>query len=146
MALVIWLIASCLSALLYRLGGIGKPWNTRFRDAGCPLVALGLWWYIDGFSLSQWWAYLLVFGLSWGALSTYWDWITGKDNFYLHGFFCGLATFPLFWCGVHWWAILARAIVCAVGIGLWSKWIGNDTTEESGRGFIFTGTIPLLLI
>lgn len=61
----------------------------------------------------------------------------GKDNFYMHGFGCSLATIPLLWCGVPWWILLIHAIICTVGMGLWSKLISWDVAEESGRGFLF---------
>ena len=60
----------------------------------------------------------------------------GKDNFYLHGFACGLAGIPLIVI-VPWWIILIRIVICTVGMGLWSKYIGNDVLEETGRGVLF---------
>ena len=142
-------ISAIISGILYRAGGMGKdkdakpkwiPMWLRFdkaRDALCPLVLLGLVVFLFGFRLASWWAYLLFFGLSWGALSSYWDEIFKEDNFYAHGLGIGLAGIPLIWCGVAWWIILARLTLCTVGMGLWSKFIKNDVAEEFGRGVLF---------
>ena len=134
--LLITLIASAVSAVLYRLGG-AKGFNTKFRDIGCPLVLLGAVIALFGLHLGFWWAYLLCFGLSFGFLTTYWDFLFGYDNLWIHGLALGLAGIPLIWCGVPWWIILARLTLCTVGMGLWSKIWGNDIIEETGRGFLF---------
>lgn len=70
--LITLMIAGVLSAALYRLGG-AHGYNTKFRDIGCPLVLLGAVIALFGLRIGSWWAYLLCFGLSWGALTTYWD-------------------------------------------------------------------------
>ena len=134
--IILTLIACCASAWLYRAGGQGKPYNTKFRDMGCPLVFLCLFWACFGFKIGFWWAYLLTFGLSFGFMTTYWDFLFGYDNFWAHGFMLGLAALPLM-IGIAWWLILIRAVFLALGMGLWSKWIGSDVWEERGRGFIY---------
>ena len=136
MNLLYILLASILSAILYRIGG-AKGYNTKYRDLGCPFVLLILICILFGFYLHMWWLYLLFILLSMGALSTYWDKLFGCDNFYAHGLGCGLATLPLIWCGVPWWVLTIRLIVCTVGMGVWSKLVGNDVAEECGRGVIF---------
>jgi hypothetical protein len=73
-----------------------------------------------------------------GAFSTYWDWINGKDNFWLHGFFVGLSIFPFVFFGLAWWIVLLQAVVSAVAMGVWSLLIGTDYVEEMGRGAIAT--------
>lgn len=134
--LLVFLLCIFSSAWLYRAGGKGKPHNTKYRDIGCPLVLLGLVIVFFGLKMTFWWAYVLTFGLSWGALTTYWDFLFGYDNFYMHGLGCGLAALPL--CMViPWWIVLLRAINCMVGMGLWSKFISNDVKEESGKGVLF---------
>ena len=148
--LLLTLILSIISGTCYRMGGSAK-FNTKYRDLGCPLIALILLWLLGGLGLQspilpKIALILTSYGLMFGSLTTYWDFITGKDNFYLHGLFCGLAFIPLHWTGLSWWVIGIRAIVCAIGMGLWSAWQGNDIKEEFGRGFILTVTIPLLLI
>ena len=144
--IAIWLLTTVLCGVFYRLGGVGKPFNTRYRDIGCSLITLILWWVLVGFQISLWWVYLIVFGLIWGALSTYWDWLFGYDNFWFSGFMIGLAMFPLMWGDVSWYAILIRSIVLSISIGLWSKFIDKDWLEEFGRGALITLTLPLLFI
>jgi hypothetical protein len=137
---------SVLSGLFYRLGGIGKPFKSWMRDWVCPLIALMAWWILSGFHLSHWWAYLVSYGLMGWGLTTYYDELFGYDNYWLHGFVIGLAMFPLFWTGIHWWAILLRAIIMGATIGGWSKIINIDWLEEGGRGVLITATIPILLL
>lgn len=147
---MIWIIAACiLSAVVYRAGGMSKEdtakpiWIPKFirnswtRDWICPLIALIALWLLDGFKLSYWWAYLLFWGLSGGALSTYWDWLFKEDNFYAHGLGCGLAGIPLLWCGVPWEIIVLRSIICTIGMGVWSEFESKALREELGRGVVF---------
>jgi hypothetical protein len=153
MKVILWLGLSILSGCLYRLGGAKKQgdWldfarNSKTRDVGCSLLFLGLFWAIQDFKMASWKQYAIAFGLSWGFLSTYWDWLFGYDNFWFHGLICGLSALPLYWCGVHWWMILIRAIICAVVMGLAHKWINKDIYEEPARGIVYIATIPILLI
>jgi hypothetical protein len=134
--LLILLIAILLSSVLYRLGGIGKPFNTKFRDLGCPTVFTALMIILFGFNISFWWAYLITFGLSFGALTTYWDFLFGYDNYWFHGFMCGLAALPLV-LFIPFSILAIRLIICTLGMGLWSKFIDQDWLEEGGRGAFF---------
>ena len=129
------LILSVISGILYRLGGWEKG-NTKFRDIGCPLVAVLSLWLLHGAHWNYWWAYLLIFGLMFLALTTYWDKLFKEDNFYMHGYMIGLSTFPLIWLGIHWYIIMIYSILLAITMGLWSKWIKRDWLEEFGRGFL----------
>jgi predicted membrane-bound dolichyl-phosphate-mannose-protein mannosyltransferase len=113
------------------MGG-AHGYNTKYRDLGCPAVLTGLLWYLFGWH----WIYILTFGLSFASLTTYWDWLFKKDNFYMHGFAIGVAVLPLM-VTIPLWIILVRCLVTTVGMGLWSKWIGNDVVEEVGRGVLF---------
>lgn len=146
------------NGILYRLGGAGKKgtWldfarDTLTRDIGCPLMALSLLFLWVGFDNDHIIRYILFLGLSWLALTTYWDetdikikdkicrkinWIYPADNFYLHGLGCGLAGLVL-WSVVPWWILIARLIVCPVGMGLWSKLVKRDIPQEFGRGVFF---------
>ena len=146
MKILIWLIVTILSAILYRMGG-AKGYNTKFRDLGCPLANLILLWYLglSGAFLLKIGLFLGVFLLMFGALTTYWDSLFGYDNFWFHGFMIALACFPLYWLGVQWWIIIIRCVVLAIGMGWWSKIIGNDVMEELGRGALITLTLPILL-
>lgn len=133
---------SILSAILYRMGG-SSAWNKKWRDLGVPACAvLTTAVLFDGFS---WWD-VLHFGLLFAALTTYFDVITGEDNFFLHGLACGVAAFPIVIpCG-NWWAFALRAVVLSLLCGIWSAWIKNAVWEESGRGALIIATLPILLL
>lgn len=142
-----WLIASAICGILGRLGGIGKPFDTKYRDLGCPLITYGyllLGWRPGDFM--GWVMVFLAFGLTFGALTTYWDDLFGFDNHWFHGFMCGLAAFPLFWAGIAWWLILIRALALAVLMGGWSRIFKDVWIEETGRYFVLCATIPILLL
>lgn len=131
-SLLALLIAVLLSSILYRLGGIGKPFNTKFRDFGCPTVLIALLTFIFGWH----YVYILVFGLSFGALTTYWDKLFGYDNFWFTGFMYGVAGLPLCWF-IPWYIPVIRLVICTIGCGWWSKIQDNATVEEMGRGAFF---------
>ncbi|MFA6321662.1 MAG: hypothetical protein WCY36_07395 [Candidatus Omnitrophota bacterium] len=80
------------------------------------------------------------------ALSTYWDWVTGKDNYYLHGLFVGASFAPFCWAGMHWWAVLANTIISCLLMGWLCSRTGKADLEECGRGFIATLTRAILII
>lgn len=144
-------LLSVMTAILYRLGGASKedqdkefPWIPRWfkdipkkRDVMANLVSL--------FSLSligitaPWWAWGLSFGLLWASLSSYWDWMFGYDNFFMHGIMCGISILPLvIWGNLSLSSFFVRAILMSLSIGLWSYYNGNATFEELGRGFFLT--------
>lgn len=141
-------LACIASMILYRAGGMSKEpsasplWMPMWmrqswvRDWLCPLVLFGLVVFVFGLH-AYWWCYLIFYGLSGAALSTYWDWLYGYDNYFVHGFFCGLATVPLYWVGVAWWIIAVHILVVSLGMGLWSDQVENDKLEEYGRGVFF---------
>jgi hypothetical protein len=150
------LLCAVLSGFFYHCGGLGKD---KSEEGWIPLFLRQSWmrdWVIPAFSLvilftwwkpNVWWGYLLsipAYGIMGGALSTYWDWLCGEDNFFIHGFFVGLSFFPFYWAGLHWYMILANAIVS--GLLMW--WLcvrtGKAWLEENGRGFIAAITRLLL--
>jgi len=132
---ILYIVIACvLSGILYRLGGTSK--GTKWRDLGCPTILMALVILLFGFKPQYWWLYLLFFGSSFGALTTYWDSLFGYDNFWFHGFMIGAAGLFLTTV-VPWPIILVRIIVCTVGMGLWSKLISKDILEECGRGVFF---------
>jgi len=147
MKILLWLGLSILSAILYRLGGTSA--GTKWRDAGCPLVALILYIALKGFNLSFLWVYLLTFGLSWGAMTTYWK-RKGTDakwwNWLLTGLGYSLATLPIAFVTGHWIGFGLRILVLSLLTMFWSEKIDWDVAEEMGRGAIFCLTIPLLTI
>lgn len=145
-----------LSAVLYRLGGWGgegrerfpnlPEWvfNTKARDVGCALVTFAGYTIYSSFLGVPWFIHLLCFLLLFGSLTTYWDWITGKDNFWLHGLACGLAYVPYGFYTGDWTQIITRCFVLAVLMGGISLISGNDVVEETGRGASLIITLPLL--
>ena len=142
------ILCAIISGIFYRCGGMSKDktaqptWipmflrNSWCRDWLCPLFALIALCTFE-FSWSYWWLYLIFYGLSGASLSTYWDWaFKGVDNYYCHGFVCGLVGFVLIFAGIPWWVLIIRLVFCTL-MGLWSKKIDTDYIEEMGRGFLF---------
>ena len=154
MTIVFLIILSCISACLYRMGGCGPAdlqsewgWVPTFirdfpkkRDVGCGVCML-IASAIVGIT-APWWIWVICFGLSWGALSTYWDWINGEDNFYLHGLGIGMAFAPFMFFGEP-VALGIRIGILSLVIGIWSEAVGNATKEELGRGFVLPLTLGL---
>ncbi len=153
------IILAFISAQLFKLGGAEKngKWNdflknTKTRDAGCPLIALIALWFLNGFSLSYWWTYLLTFGLSWGAMTTYFSFLVEPEDdvtaieWFVTGLIYGIAAFPLIWAGIHWYAILGRAITLAFAIMILRERTGKVFKEEKGSGVLYILTVPILLI
>ena len=140
------IVLSIISAILYRLGGQGKPFNTRYRDVGCSLVTLVALWLLLGFILSYWWAYLLTFGLSWGALSAYWGLDEKRWGYWAHGLGLSLAILPIVFVTGHWIGFILRTIILTGFITIWSELVSKDKIEERGRGFAIIVTTLLLLI
>ena len=151
MKIILWILGlSCLNALLYRLGGQGKPFNTRYRDIGCSLVTL-ITCLVLGLTGALWatvGAYLLTFGLSWGALASYWK--SGQDmkfrHWCFHGIGLALALLPIIFITRHWLGFGIRLFLLPPLIAGWSGIIGESWLEEWGRGFITCATLPLLVI
>lgn len=152
LTLLVISIASMLSGILYRLGGIGKPFKTWMRDWLIPPLAYGVLLFFWNPTNVLGGAMLLPsIALTGGALTTYWDKLFGKDNFYMHGFMIGLGAFPLYWSGIHWYMILSRAILMGILMGLINLVVNkfkikySDWIEEISRGIIILITIKLLL-
>jgi len=118
-----------------------KSW---VRDWLIPMVCILAIWITCHIKINLWW--LLFYPLTAGALTTYWDSLFGFDNFWFAGFMVGVATFPLIFCGLHWYMVLARAVTLALLWGFWCEFLGNDVAEEMRRGAFITLTIPLLWI
>lgn len=62
------------SGILGRIGG-AEDYDTKYRDVGCSLIAVIASILVFGFHPGYWWVYVAMFGLHWGAFSTYWDWL-----------------------------------------------------------------------
>ena len=140
----LWIIFTFLGALFYRLGG---QIQTKARDLGLPAIAT-VYLLILGLKC-PWWAYLLHFGLLFGALTTYWK---KKDqdakwwNWLLTGLGYSLAAIPIAIGTNHWPGFGIRCIVLTTLITFWSEFIGDVNWEESGRGALIILTLPILLI
>ena len=145
------ILLSIGSAILYRLGGASRidqdkefPWIPRWfknipkkRDVMANIVKLvGV--YLLGI-YAPFWAWFISFGLLWASLSSYWDWMFGYDNHYMHGFMCGFSLLPLvIWGSLLLPAFVLKSCLLCLAMGLWSKYNGNATKEELGRGFLLT--------
>lgn len=151
------LVLSIFCGLFYRFGGMGKEldvepkWvpifmrNTRFRDCGCSLLSV----LLLGYLIAWHWSLILVFGLTWGSLSTYFK-KKGTDakwwNWLLVGLFISLATLPFIITQGLWAGFVSRTIILSGAMMIWAEIIKNDVVEECGRGALIILTIPLLMI
>lgn len=147
---LIVLVASIISGILYRMGGAGKPFNTKFRDFGVPTIGIALLLYIyPHYDWKTLLSYFLTFGLYFGSMTTYWK-KKGVEakwwNWMLTGLGYGLAFLPFAYVSGKWVGFVLRCIICSLTTMIWSEKINNAVVEEFGRGFIATATIPLLLI
>lgn len=153
MTITLTLIATVLSAILYRLGGFGAdgkkrfPWipmwmfNGKVRDWGCPLVALG--WVAAVGIRGEWWQYLGAFLMMWVMLTTYWDRLFKEDNFYMHGLCVGLGMIFFHELIIH---VIVRSVILAILMGHLCGNTENDDVEELGRGGFIALTLPILLL
>lgn len=147
---LIVVIGAGIGGVLYRLGGSSA--GTLWRDIGVSAVScllLAILGVVQGFW--QWLSLIPMFGLMWGALSTYRYFLKKPENYKwyhytMHGFFVAFAALPYAWASGHWFWFVIRCIICAAGVGAWSHFIKHDITEEVGRGVIITATTALLLI
>lgn len=144
--LISTVILSLLSATLYRIGGVGGTWyfNTKVRDAGCPLCMLAWFWWNGLFHWTLW----LCFGLMFSALTTYWK--RGDTAYWYHwamtGAGYGLAMFPLIIHTGAWPGFIYRVAALCLLTTVWSVIISEDWLEEGGRGLFIVATLPILII
>ena len=162
MIYLILLLLSGISAIFYRASGMAedvKHWIPNWlrqnwiRDWLCPLLMIIGLVVIHPFLLFQWWL-LLAYLITAGSLTTYWDWFPpnhGEDNFWIAGFFSGIALFPLAFCGLCFWLILLRAVLLALIWGGLNRIVNNNHVahsafiEEYTRGFTLVATLVLLI-
>ena len=142
-----WLIGSIICSILYRVGGSDLPLEnkTKYRDAGCPLIACGLLAYSQWpLTFIAWIGLILSFGLSWGAMTTYFK-KKGTDamwwNWLIVGLAFGVAFLPYAWATQQWIPFAIRAVATTILIMVWSQAIGWAVLEELGRGFIYCSTL-----
>jgi hypothetical protein len=149
------IILSIGAGVLYRCGGAGKPYNTKYRDLGVPLIATLALLILGGFKCHLWlvMAYIAAFGLLFASLTTYWDFLFKKDTFWFSGLVVGLSGLPV---SLAYGKCIGCIVRMAIIAGVWQLlnellpqkvfcWT-RDIVEEFGRGVITILTLPLLLI
>lgn len=142
-------IGAILAGIAYRMGGSGNfPRQARIIGVSAlSTLVLALITWKAGLWLIL--AYVVCFGLSCGAISTYWK-RKGTDahwwNWVLHGLGLSLACLPFSIATGHYLGFGIRTIVLTALITVWSELIGNAVIEELGRGALICLTLPLLLI
>ena len=136
------ILLAILSGVLYRLGGWGKG-HKLFRRLGCPIVSLSA---LCGLMNFNWWAYLLTFGLSIGAVSSYWGIDEKKWGYWAHGLGLSLALLPIALVTKQFLGFGLRCLVLTSLMTVWSEYSSIDYIEEFGRGALIILTIPLLCL
>lgn len=130
---MMWLLIplAILSGVFGRMGG-AEGYNTKWRDWGCSLIVILALLIISGIHLQFWWVYASIFLLSWGAFTTYWDWLFGKDTLWFSGLVVGIAAAPALFIDLGLWPIvLIRAVVLCV---VWE--VLNRTVSKLPKGDI----------
>lgn len=142
---IVWLVLiGWCSGVLYNWGGRGKPFNTKYRDFGCPICVM-----LSIAILGLWHVSALASGvLLFGAMTTYWTPKNQPDvrwwNWFLTGFFYGVALLPFSYfthCLFGWFCY---TITVAIATCIASETISNVVWEERARGFIVVICLPLL--
>jgi len=143
MKILIIILAAILSAIFYRMGG-SAYYNTKYRDVCCSLLSC----LLVGYLVSWNWSLILVFGLTWASLTTYWKRTPDAKwyNWGLTGLGYSLALLPFCIVEGHWEGFISRTIVLTGLTIIWSELNNNPVWEEMGRGALIILTLPLLLI
>lgn len=143
---------SIISGILYHLGGIGKPFNTKWRDIGCMLcvmATLALTAKNLVYNTPNIAGLLCMAGLTFATFTTYFK-PKGKDaewwNWLLVGLAFGLAALPFVYATQHYFGFILRTMFLGFSICVWSESIGDVFWEEFGRGLLITITVPLLIL
>ena len=145
------LVMSCISAILYRLGGGWSTWhnNKLFRRIGCAVVTVLAYTLLLPIHW-DWKAIIAIiasFGAMYGALCTYWKG-SAVDCKWYHWLFTGLgyglASLPLVFAGIPGVWIWVRVAVLGITTMYISEKSDNVWVEEFGRGALIIWTLPLL--
>lgn len=145
------LLLSILSGVLYRMGGVGKPYNTKWRDIGCTLCAILCIMVTQKlvYTVACLQAFAVFAVLNYATLTTYYK-KKGSDakawNWALVGLGFGLAALPLAWVCNSWIGFTLRTLFLVFTVTLWSEANDNVVWEEFGRGFLLVTSIPILFI
>lgn len=135
--ITVLILLSILSGILGRMGG-ADGFNTKWRDFGCPSVLICAIVYQFGFVASFWWVYLLIWVLTFGAMTTYWDDVFGYDNLWFSGAVVGGAILPIVFIDWHFFfLVITRTILLCIVWGSLNKFLpqikGRDVIEEFSR-------------
>lgn len=145
------LLSALASSWLYRWGGSSKdeiPFsNSQWRDTGIPVL---LFLYLTFTVGVTWYLSLITSCAVLGLIRTYWDFVNGKDNLFLHGFGIGICFVPLYWDGVSPMGIFCYTLYLSLTMGLvnilcnktgvkYSVWM-----EEFYRGAAIFAALPIL--
>ena len=137
-------VLAIVAAFLYRMGGIGLPFNTKVRDLGVPSVMIV---YFILSNAWNWWL-LLCFPLMFGAQTSYFK-KKGVDakwwNWLLVGIAFSVCMLPYSIAIGNLVGFNIRFALVTIFTTLWSENISIDWLEEGGRGFIQIITLPLLV-
>ena len=130
----VWLVLAVVSAILYRMGG-AAGYNTKWRDLGCPLVAVA-----SALVVGLWHGSLVIsFGVIFGAMTTYWK-RKGQDARWYHWWttvlIYAVAFLPVAYFLSRIEAFVYYAIFVSTVTALWSALVSNVVWEECGRGAI----------
>lgn len=157
MVILLIILLSIASAILYRMGGSDR-FNPKWRDWGvsiCVLTAFALLYPLrtQNYGIL---AIISSFLLTWGALSTYHKWLNPLFNkpktdcfwfnWFAHGLGIAMALFPFAWVGVSWRLLSIRAIVLGVSMMLWSRYNHNVVWDEGGRGALIVLTLLIFIL
>lgn len=139
------IIASILGATAYRMGGSGN-YNRLWRIMGVSFLSIVAVISLHGIVWGYWWLYVLCFGLSCGAVASYWGLDEKKWGYWAHGLGLALALLPLAYLTGHYlgWAMRSLAIIAF--ITLWSQFTSWDILEECGRGAGIVFSLLLTII
>ena len=128
------LVLAVASAILYRMGG-AAGYNTKWRDLGCPLVAVAS---ASVIGLGHW-SLVITFVLLFGAMTTYWK-RKGQDARWFHWWTTGLiyavAFLPVAYYLDRVEAFVFFTLFVSMATAIWSALIRNVVWEECGRGAI----------
>ena len=159
MSILSYIIACLVGGALWRIGGskLNVPLKEKWRDIGVPLCGVGYLVALLPITSLWWHSVMLVgfIGLSWATIAESCDhWGTDDIEWYeraLSGFLQGLAALPIALYTHRWVGFIIRVIILTIFMPLSNKlqfkvlWDPTDGVEGS-RGFVFTATLPLLLL
>lgn len=152
--LAILLIASILSGIVGRMGGVGRPFRSWMRDWVIPPVFLStLHLFLQpAFNKGTLITYLITYALMVIFFSTYWDDLFGYDELGFSGFCVGLSVFPCVWIGLQVYLIFIWAGVLGIIWGCLNRYLPSkvliwcrDVAEEFLRYASVLITLPILL-